>query len=181
MTSLQALAGASDLDEIHSVELVDNTPTVFTPSNLQRSSCRGRGVVCVAPGGSDTMLGTEITASGNVLTVLARGRQIAAQKSLATPALDQPWQVQLVAKFRELSRESPIIVALFDTADPDSIARREAKLVWTVSQGPSRELGMSFQLTTEDGFEPSHTYLVRVAQTTGNADIVLADGIVHLE
>jgi hypothetical protein len=46
---------------------------------------------------------------------------------------------------------------------------------------PGRDLGMRFLLSPEDGFEPSHTYVVRVVQTQGLRDRVLAEGNVHLE
>jgi hypothetical protein len=46
---------------------------------------------------------------------------------------------------------------------------------------PGRDLGMRFVLTPEDGFEPSHTYLVRVVQTNSNSERILAEGDFHLE
>jgi hypothetical protein len=115
------------------------------------------------------------------LTVLARGTQVAAKEKLDTPSLDQPWQVEMVARFKALSERIPIIVAIFDRADPDSLAQKEAKVVWTVDMNPGRELGMRFLITPEDGFEPSHTYLVRVVQTNSNSERILAEGDFHLE
>jgi hypothetical protein len=115
------------------------------------------------------------------VTVLARGTQVAAKGGLGTASADQPWQVEMVARFRALSDRGPIIVAVFDRDDPESIAHKEAKALWNVSMDPGRDLGMSFLLSPEDGFEPSHTYLLRVVQVQGVRDRVLAEGIVHLE
>jgi hypothetical protein len=160
---------------------LDNTPTVFLVSSVNRRNCSTAGTVCVVPGGSNTMIGIEMTPSGPPLTVLARGTQVAAKEKLDTPSLDQPWQVEMVARFKALSERIPIIVAIFDRADPDSLAQKEAKVVWTVDMNPGRELGMRFLITPEDGFEPSHTYLVRVVQTNSNSERILAEGDFHLE
>jgi hypothetical protein len=46
---------------------------------------------------------------------------------------------------------------------------------------PGRELGMRFLLSPEDGFEPSHTYLMQVVQVQGARDRILSEGTVHLE
>jgi hypothetical protein len=123
----------------------------------------------------------EISENQPAVTVLARGTQVAAKGGLGTTGIDQPWQVEMVARFRARSNTGPIIVALFDRDDPESIARKEAKVFWNVSMNPGRDLGMRFLLSPEDGFEPSHTYLVRVVQTQGVRDRVLAEGNVHLE
>jgi hypothetical protein len=160
---------------------LDNTPSVFWVSGANRRSCPIAGSVCVAPGGSTTMLGIEVTPFGPPLTVLARGTQVAAEGTLDKPSLDQPWQVEMVARFKAPSERVPIIVAIFDRADPDSLAQKEAKIVWTVNMDPGRELGMRFLLTPEDGLEPSHTYLVRIVQTNSNSERILAEGDFHLE
>ena len=97
------------------------------------------------------------------------------------PSADQPWQVEMVSRFWAASKPVPIIVAVFDTADPESIARKEAKILWDVNMNPGRELGMRFLLAPEDGFEPSHTYLVRVVQAKSKWERILAEGIFHLE
>jgi hypothetical protein len=167
--------------QLPAVEASDNTPTVFLVSGQKRRSCPGIGAVCVAPGGSATMLGSEVTPSGPPLTVLARGTQVAAKGSLGKASSDQPWQVEMVAKFRALSDHTPVIVAIFDTADPESLAHKEAKILWTVNMNPGRELGMRFLLSPEDGFEPSHTYLLRVVQTKSTSERILAEGVFHLE
>jgi hypothetical protein len=176
---------AGEAGGIRGVEIADNTPTVFAVSGKQRRECSGSGVLCMAPGGSATMVGIELTTSGPPLTVLARGTQVAGKGTLGKPSADQPWQAEMVAKFREVSDRTPIIVAIFDTADPESISRKEATSVWTVKMDPGRELGMRFLLSPQEGFEPSHTYLVRVAQTTiqadGVFDRILAEGTFHLE
>jgi len=87
----------------------------------------------------------------------------------------------MVARFRARSDPGPIIVAVSDRDDPESIARKEAKVLWNVSMNPGRDLGMRFLLSPEDGFEPSHTYLLRVVQVQGPRDRVLAEGTFHLE
>jgi hypothetical protein len=167
--------------EVPSFEVVDDTPQVFLVSPIQKSECSERGSVCLSPGGSATIVGVEISDDRPAVTVLARGAQVAAKGGLGTAAADQPWQVEMVARFKARSGSGPIIVAVFDRDDPQSIAHKEAKVLWTVSQSPGRELGMRFLLSPEDGFEVSHTYLVRVVQVQGVRDQVLAEGDVHLE
>jgi hypothetical protein len=87
----------------------------------------------------------------------------------------------MVARFRALSERGPIVVGVFDSDNPESIARREPMAMWNVTMSPGRDMGMSFLLSPEEGFEASHTYLVRVVQLQGARDRVLAEGTVHLE
>jgi hypothetical protein len=169
--------------EVPSVEVTDATPTpeVFLVSHLQKRECPEFGSVCVSPGGSATILGVEVSEDRPAVTVLARGTQVAATGGLGTAEAEQAWQVEMVARFRARSDPGPIIVAVFDRDDPESIARKEAKVLWNVSMNPGRDLGMRFLLSPEDGFEPSHTYLLRVVQVQGPRDRVLAEGTFHLE
>jgi hypothetical protein len=167
--------------EVPSFEVLDETPQVFLVSREQKRECPQRGAVCVATGGSATIVGVEFSENQPAVTVLARGTQVAAKGSLGAAGNNQPWQVEMVARFKERSSNGPIIVAVFDREDPESIAQYEAKVLWNVSMSPGRDLGMRFLLSPDDGFEPSHTYLVRVVQTQGVRDRVLAEGNVHLE
>jgi len=167
--------------EVPSFEVLDETPQVFLVSREQKRECPQRGAVCVAAGGSATLVGVELSENQPAVTVLARGTQVAAKGSLGAAGNNQPWQVEMVARFRERSSNGPIIVAVFDREDPESIAQNEAKVLWNVSMSSGRDLGMRFLLSPDDGFEPSHTYLVRVVQTQGVRDRVLAEGNVHLE
>jgi hypothetical protein len=166
--------------EVPSVAVVNDTPQVFLV-DPEKSDCAKRGSVCLSPGGSSTVVGVEVSEDRPAVTVLARGAQVAAKGGLGTAAPDQPWQVEMVARFKARSGSGPIIVAVFDRDDPESIANKEAKVLWTVSMSPGRALGMRFLLSPEDGFEVSHTYLVQVVQVQGARDRVLAEGDVHLE
>jgi hypothetical protein len=166
--------------EVPSFEVVNDTPQVFLV-DPEKSDCSKRGSVCLSPGGSSTVVGVEVSEDRPAVTVLARGAQVAAKGGLGTAAPDQPWQVEMVARFKARSESGPIIVAVFDRDDPESIAHKEAKVLWTVSMSPGRALGMRFLLSPEDGFEVSHTYLVQVVQVQGVRDRVLAEGDVHLE
>ena len=185
MLALAVLSGAPpsmpESWEVPGLYESDNTPEVFSLSGAQKRNCPKAGTVCVAPGGSATMVGMEVTPSGPPLTVLARGAQVAGKGHVGTASSDQPWQVEMVSRFRAASERQPVVVAIFDTADPESVARKEAKILWTVTMNPGRELGMRFLLTPEDGFEPSHTYLARVVQTKSKSERVLAEGVFHLE
>ena len=167
--------------EVPSIEVVDNAPQVFLVSREQKSDCPQRGSVCVSPGGSATIVGVEVSDDRPPVTVLARGTQMAAKAGLCAVGYDQPWQVEMVARFRARSESGPVIVAVFDHADRESIASNEPKALWNVSMNPGRDLGMRFLLACEEGFEPSHTYLIRVVQAQGRRDRVLAEGEVHLE
>ena len=167
--------------EVSSIEVMEETPQVFLVSQSQKRDCPQLGSVCVSPGGSATIVGVEVSEERPDVTVLARGTQVAAKGGLGTAVADQPWQVEMVARFRARSDRGPIIVAVFDRDDRESIERKEAKALWNVSMNPGRDLGMHFLLTPEEGFEPSHTYLLRVVQVQGVRDRVLAEGTVHLE
>ena len=166
--------------EVPSVEVVNDTPQVFLVDPA-KSDCSKRGSVCLSPGGSSTVLGFELAEEGPGVSVLARGAQMAAKGGLASVAVDQPWQVEMVARFKARSERGPIVVGIFDSEDPASIESKEPMALWNVKIGPSRDLGMRFSLSPAEGFEPSHTYLLRVVEAPGERDRVLAEGTVHLE
>jgi hypothetical protein len=167
--------------EVPSFEVVDEAPRVFLVSREHKADCPAIGSVCVSSGGSATVLGFELADDGSGVTVLARGSQMASKSGLATVNVDQPWQVEMVARFRARSESGPIVVGVFDRDDAQSIARKEPMAMWNVTMSPGRSLGMSFLLSPAEGFEPSHTYLVQVVQVQGARDRVLAEGTVHLE
>jgi hypothetical protein len=167
--------------EVPSIGVVDDTPRVFLVSREQKHECPRLGTVCLSPGGSATMLGVETIPFKMPVTVLARGAQIAARGGLGPTSDDQPWQVEMVARFAAPSSSGPVIVEVFDRDDQESIINNEPKVLWTVNMEPQRDLGMRVLLSPEDEFEPSHTYLVRVAQGDGRTVRVLAEGDVHLE
>jgi hypothetical protein len=167
--------------EVPGVQVVDDTPEVFLVTREHRRDCPKLGSVCMSPGGSATLVGVEVSDSRPAVTVLARGAQVAAKGGVGIGAAEQPWQAEMVARFKSKSEQGPIIVALFDRDDQESILANEAKAIWTVNMEPGRDLGMRFLLSPADGFEPSHTYLVRVVQEIGQTVHDLADGEVHLE
>ena len=167
--------------EVPSFEVVDETPQVFLVPRALKRECPRLGSVCITRGGSATVVGVETSEDRPDVTVLARGTQVAAKGGLGTASAQQPWQVQMVARFRASSERGPIIVAVFDREDQEGIARNEAKVLWHVNMGSGRDLGMRFLLSPVVGYDPSHTYLVRVVQAQGLRDRVLAEGDVHLE
>ena len=46
---------------------------------------------------------------------------------------------------------------------------------------PGKDLGMRFLLSPEQGFIPSHDYLLRVVQAQDKSEKILAEGEFHLE
>ena len=50
-----------------------------------------------------------------------------------------------------------------------------------VNMEPGHDLGMRFVLLPDQGYKPSHTYLIRVVQTGGKAERILAQGELRLE
>jgi hypothetical protein len=46
---------------------------------------------------------------------------------------------------------------------------------------PGKSLGMRFLLSPEQGFQASHTYLLRVIQGQDKSEKILAEGEFHLE
>jgi len=50
-----------------------------------------------------------------------------------------------------------------------------------VNMKPGSSLGMRFLITPEQGFRPSHSYVLRVVQGRDKAEKILAEGEFHLE
>jgi hypothetical protein len=158
-----------------------SAPEVFVPSAKQTRQCPPRTSVCFSSGGSETSVGTELRAGAAPLTVLARGAQLTAVGSPDVVASNRPWQVEMVANLRSRAAAAPIEVDVQDADDPASRANLFARVVWDVDTRPSRHLGMRFALSPDEGFDPSHSYRVRVLQHQGKAEKLLAQGEFHLE
>jgi hypothetical protein len=167
--------------DIPGVEDDNTAPEVFLVSAKQRRACSHPGSVCFSPGGSGTSEGVELREAASPITVMARGYQIAAVSALQQILPNQPWQIEMVADFKGHSTDSPIIVAIMDGENPEAVANHQALVVWDVGMQPGKNLGMRFLLSPEQGFEPSHSYLLRVVQGEGKPEKILAEGEFHLE
>jgi len=74
-----------------------------------------------------------------------------------------------------------MVVAVLDGERPEVVASHQALVAWDVTMQPGKNLGIRFLLSPEQGFQPSHTYLLRVVQGQGNSEKILAEGEFHLE
>jgi hypothetical protein len=167
--------------DIPGIEADDNAPEVFLVSAKQRRECSHPGSVCLSPGGSGTSEGVEMREDASPITVMARGAQVAGVGALHKLLPNQPWRIEMVADFKSRSTDSPIIVAVIDGENPEAVANHQALAVWDVNMQPGKSLGMRFQLSPEQGFAPSHSYLLRVVQGQGKSEKILAEGEFHLE
>jgi hypothetical protein len=163
------------------IEVDCNAPDVFLVSAKQTRECSHPGSVCFSPGGSGTSEGVELREEATPITVMARGSQLATVGALQKQLPNQPWQIEMVADFKNRSKDSPITVAILDGESAESEASHEALVVWDVTMQPGKTLGMRFVLSPEEGFQPSHSYMLRVVQGEGKSEKILAQGEFHLE
>ena len=179
---LQAQSGLLEHSwDVPGVEVDDNTPEVFLVSVKQQRQCSRPGLVCLSPGGSATSEGIELQEAEAPITVLARGSQVASVGGMHKPDPNQPWQVEMVANFKGRSASGPIIVAILDGESPEVLANHQALVAWDVDMKPASSLGMRFLLTVEQGFRPSHSYVLRVVQGQAKTEKILSAGEFHLE
>ncbi len=161
-----------------------DAPQMLKPAPVLAKACRAPGAVCVFAGGTDTYSdereASREASPGTSALVLKRSFHVASMGAAAPPA-NQPWQVEIVARFKEASAVEPIQVVLLDKSDPDAIANKEAVLIWDVYTLPTKLLAMRFELRPEVGFLPGHSYLLRLVQTNKSGEKILADGEVNLE
>jgi hypothetical protein len=179
---LRAQSGSPEHSwDVPGIEVDDHTPEVFLVSAKQRRECSRSGLVCLSPGGSATSEGIELREAAAPITVLARGAQVAAVGGMHQPDPNQPWQVGMVANFKGRSASGPMIVAILDGESRQALEEHQALVVWDVNMKPGATLGMRFLLTTEQGFQPSHSYVLRVVQRQDKTEKILAEGEFHLE
>lgn len=179
---LRSQSGLQEMaSDIPGVEDDNNSPEVFLVSAKQGRECSHPGSVCLSPGGSGTSEGVELRDEAPPITVMARGSQVAAVGAIHKLLPNQPWHIEMVADFKGRSTDSPIIVAIIDGENPEAVANHDALVVWDVDMKPGKNLGMRFLLLPEQGFQPSHSYLLRVVQGQGKSEKVLAQGEFHLE
>jgi hypothetical protein len=166
--------------DLPGIEPDEDAPQVFAPTARQQHGCARAGHLCFSPGGSATSEGVELRAGAAPVTVLARGAQVAAVGALHAAAADQPWQVEMVATFARRSA-GPLVVAVMDDEDPEALANHLAVVVWDVDRISTRNLGLRFLLTPDQGFRPSHSYRVRILESKDKTEKLLAEGELHLE
>jgi len=175
------MALANDDDELSSVEDLSFKPEVFLVSNQQKKDCVRLGAVCLFANGGGTIAGVDVNPTVGIVTTLARGTQVAPLvRTDKVPEADA-WHVEMIARLRTRTAADPITVAVLDYTDPEGMARKEATAVWQIDGSLTKNLGMRLVFSAEDGFQPRHTYLVRVVQGLGKDEKVLAEGNFLLE
>jgi hypothetical protein len=176
----QPMASAAD-DKLDSVEDLTSVPEVFLVSNQRKSDCAHIPGICLFADGGGTVAGADVEPTLGPVTTLARGTQVAGLAKGEKVPEAKAWHVELVARFRTRTADAPIMVAVMDRADPEGIARKEATAVWQLTSPPTKDLGMRLAFSADDGFQPQHTYLVRIVQGIGASEKTLAEGNVLLE
>ncbi len=174
-------ASAGEEQELPSVEDASPRADVFLPSAQRKKDCLGSARVCLFADGAGTIAGIDINPSVGIVTTLARGIQLAGAATAGGQA-SEAWHAEMIARLRArtLSTE-PVIVAVMDYADPEGMARKEAVAVWQIDGAATKDMGIRLALAAEDGFQPRHTYLVRIVQGVGPKEKVLAEGNFLLE
>jgi hypothetical protein len=155
-------------------------PQLLKPAPALTKACLVPGTVCVFAGGLDTYGDEREVSPGTSLVVLKRSYHVASMGAAAPPA-NQPWQVEIVARFKAASAAAPINVVLLDKDNPDAITNKEAILIWDVYTPSTKLLAMRFELRPEDGFASGHRYLLRLVQTSKSRETILAEGEVNLD
>ncbi len=168
-------------DELASVEDLTSVPEVFLVSNQRKNDCARVPGICLFADGGGTVAGVDEDATLGAVTTLARGTQVAGLAKGEKVPEAKAWHVELVARFRARTADTPIVLAVMDRADPEGIARKEATAVWQLTSPATKDLGMRFAFSADDGFQAHHTYLVRIAQGVGASEKILAEGNVLLE
>jgi len=143
--------------------------------------CRVPGTVCFFAGGTETYGDEREIGPLTYLPVLKRSVQTASLGGATAPPEDRPWQVEIVARFKNPSAVAPIKAVWLDKNDPDAIANKEAILIWDVYTIPTKLVAMRFDLRPEEGFVPGHSYLLRLVQASDSGDATLAEGEVNLD
>ena len=151
-------------------------PQVFVPSAKQERECSRKGSVCFSAADSTTMQSAKVEPNA----VLTRDTQPAKEDVLQELNSTQPWQVEMVANFKAHSTKAPIEVDVQDADDPPSRANIFARVVWNVDMKPDNHLGMRVTLPPNEGFDPWHSYRVRILQRQGKTRRLLAEGRLHL-
>lgn len=180
-SSYKSALAAEDEPGLSSVEDMSVQPEVFLVSSQRGKECPRLGKVCLFGNGGGTIAGFDVNPTVGIVTTLARGTQVAAISPMDQVPEADAWHVEMIARLRARTASAPIIVAMMDYADPDGMERKEATAVWRVDSPPVKDLGMRFVFSAENGFQPRHTYLVRLVQGVGANEKVLAEGNFLLE
>ena len=109
------------------------------------ASAQFRHCSCAFAGGVDTYGDERETSPATYVPVL-KLTHVASLGAMTEPDKAQPWQVEVVARFKTPSGIAPIQVVLLDKADPDAIAKKEAIIIWDVYTWPTELVAMRFEV-----------------------------------
>lgn len=179
--NLTASGARAAEDELASVEELSYVPEVFLVSSQQRKDCAAIPGICLYGNGGGTVSGVDVDPTVGIVTTLVRGTQVAGAARTGGSADVEVWHLEMIARFRMRTASAPIVVAVMDYADPEGMSRKEATAVWQISSPATNDLGLRMALTADDGFRQHHTYLIRIVQSVGTAERVLAEKNVLLK
>ncbi len=90
------------------------------------------------------------------------------------------WPLDLRLTFSRPARAGNLLVLFFELGDERALAAHETIAIY---QGPARacrSLRAQLELSRSDGFEPAHSYGVRVVQLCDGDHVQLAEGVIRL-
>jgi hypothetical protein len=91
------------------------------------------------------------------------------------------WRIALSGHLRRSSWAGNALFVFFDTQDANAIEAHRYTALYQTSVPRTTQLAAGLVLLPDDGFQPGHTYRLRVAQLIDGKEVVLAETDFALE
>jgi hypothetical protein len=93
----------------------------------------------------------------------------------------QDWRIALSGHLRRTSWAGNALFVFFDASDANAMADHRYAALYQTSIPRTTQLAAGLALSPDDGFQPGHTYRLRIAQLIDGKEVVLAETDFALE
>ena len=94
---------------------------------------------------------------------------------------NEDWQIALSGHLRRSSWAGNALFVFFDIHDANAIEEHRYTALYQMGVPRTTQLAAALTLSPDDGFEPGHTYRLRIAQLINGKEVVLAETDLTLE
>jgi hypothetical protein len=109
------------------------------------------------------------------------GVAVSATPRYARTERSEDWQLSLSGHLRRASWAGNALFVFFDVHDPNAIEEHRYTALYQMSIPRATQLAAGLTLSSDDGFQPGHTYRLRIAQLIDGKEVVLAETDLALE
>jgi hypothetical protein len=131
--------------------------------------------ICLQPGARTTVAVATTDKPTEKSPRFERAAQVAAASGAPAHPAAQAWTLDLAARLKRAALAGNTLFVFYDLADPQSVKNHENTALFQAPVKAGRQLAAHLSLSPEDGFQPGHTYRLRIVQLLGGHEVLLQE------